>query len=113
MSAAAGLALIAALAIGIILVQARRIARERDRANSEAQTAQQVTGFLVGLFTVPDPSESRGNTLTAREVLDKGPQCELPSGEVVTQSVYKGWGGVSRAHASLRRMDSLERSSRR
>lgn len=71
-SAAAGLVLVVALAIGIILMQARRLARERDRANGEAQTAQQVTDFLIGLFTVPDPSEARGNTLTAREVLDKG-----------------------------------------
>ena len=53
-------------------VQARRIARERDRANSEAATATQVSDFLVGLFRVSDPSEARGNTLTAREILEKG-----------------------------------------
>jgi len=53
-------------------IQADRIARERDRANQEAETAQQVSSFLVGLFEVPDPSESKGNTITAREILDKG-----------------------------------------
>jgi serine/threonine protein kinase len=69
---AAGFVLVIALSIAVVLVQARRVARERDRANSEAEAAKQVTDFLVGLFTVPDPGESRGNALTAREVLDKG-----------------------------------------
>ena len=33
------------------------LARERDRANREAQVSQQVTDFLTGLFQVADPSE--------------------------------------------------------
>ena len=53
-------------------VQARRIAQARDRASREAAVATQVSDFLVGLFNVSDPSEARGNTLTAREILDKG-----------------------------------------
>ncbi len=53
-------------------VQAGRIARERDRANREATTALQVSDFVVGLFEVSDPSEARGNSVTAREILDAG-----------------------------------------
>ncbi|NIN70410.1 MAG: protein kinase, partial [Gemmatimonadetes bacterium] len=53
-------------------IQAARIAEERDRANSEAATAQQVSDFLVRLFEVSDPSEALGNTITAREILDRG-----------------------------------------
>ncbi len=53
-------------------IQARRIARERDRANQEAEAARQVSDFLTGLFKVSDPSEARGNSVTAREILDKG-----------------------------------------
>src|SRR5207247_10363738 len=60
-------------------LQAHRIARERDRANAEkdrangeAATSQQVSDFLVNLFHVADPSEARGNTITAREILDRG-----------------------------------------
>jgi serine/threonine protein kinase/Tfp pilus assembly protein PilF len=53
-------------------IQARRIARERDRANQEAETSRQVSEFLTGLFEVSDPSEARGNSVTAREILDKG-----------------------------------------
>ena len=44
-------------------IQAARIANERDRAN-------QVTQFLVKLFEVSNPNESKGNSVTARELLD-------------------------------------------
>ena len=53
-------------------IQARRIAHERDRANQEAEASRQVSDFLTGLFKVSDPSEARGNSITAREILDKG-----------------------------------------
>jgi len=46
-------------------VQANRIAREKNRA-------ERVSEFLVDLFKVSDPSEARGNKITAREILDKG-----------------------------------------
>jgi serine/threonine protein kinase len=52
-------------------VQAERIAKERDRANREAATSKRVTNFMTGIFKVSDPSEARGNTVTARELLDK------------------------------------------
>ena len=47
----------------MMTVQASRIAKERDRAN-------QVTEFLVKLFEVSNPGEARGNSVTARELLD-------------------------------------------
>jgi serine/threonine protein kinase/tetratricopeptide (TPR) repeat protein len=46
--------------------------KAEKRAREEAETAQRVSDFLVGLFEVSDPSEARGNTITAREILDKG-----------------------------------------
>ena len=51
---------------------AARIARERDRANQEAATAQAVTQSLVAMFEFADPGKSRGNVITARELLDQG-----------------------------------------
>lgn len=45
-------------------VQLRKIRRERDRVN-------RVTDFMTQMFKVVNPSEARGNTITAREVLDK------------------------------------------
>jgi serine/threonine-protein kinase len=49
-----------------------RLADERDRARLEAAKASEVASFLQGLFEVSDPSESRGETITARELLDQG-----------------------------------------
>ena len=53
-------------------VQSIRATRAEKRAREEAETAKQVSGFLVDLFKVSDPSEARGKTVTAREILDKG-----------------------------------------
>ena len=42
------------------------------RAEAEAETARQTTRFMLDLFKVSDPSEALGNSITAREILDKG-----------------------------------------
>jgi len=63
--------LVTALAV-TMTIQAFRISKERDRANHEAETAKQVSEFLEGLFKVSDPSEARGNSIKAREILDRG-----------------------------------------
>ena len=46
--------------------------QQRERAQAEAETARQTTRFMVDLFKVSDPSEALGNSITAREILDKG-----------------------------------------
>jgi serine/threonine protein kinase/Tfp pilus assembly protein PilF len=56
----------------VMTIQARRIAGERNRANLEAQTSKQVSDFLTGLFEISDPTNARGSTVTARELLDRG-----------------------------------------
>jgi len=45
---------------------------ERARAEIEAVTAQRTTDFVVGLFEVSDPSEARGQEITAAEILAAG-----------------------------------------
>jgi non-specific serine/threonine protein kinase/serine/threonine-protein kinase len=74
LAVAAAAAIVLTLLLGIAgttvgLVRAR--AAERA-AREEARTAQAVSDFLVGLFQVSDPGEARGNTITAREILDQG-----------------------------------------
>jgi serine/threonine-protein kinase len=69
--AVALLVLLVAFAI-TMAIQATRIARERDRANQKAATAEEVTRSLVGLFEIADPSEAKGSVITTREILDKG-----------------------------------------
>jgi eukaryotic-like serine/threonine-protein kinase len=56
----------------ITFIQAQRIAYERDIATAERTRAEQVSSFLVELFELSDPSRSRGNLVTARELLDIG-----------------------------------------
>jgi serine/threonine protein kinase len=45
-------------------IELRRITRERDRADRLAE-------FMTGIFKVSDPGEHVGNSVTAREILDK------------------------------------------
>ena len=58
-----------AMRIGI---EAERANREAQRASQEAEAARQVSQFLIDLFELSDPSKARGNTVTAREILDGG-----------------------------------------
>ncbi|MBK9966646.1 MAG: serine/threonine protein kinase [Holophagales bacterium] len=69
-AASCATALVALVAIGTTY-QAHRIRQEANRANREAVTAQRVSGFLVDLFRISEPGESRGSKVTARELLDK------------------------------------------
>jgi non-specific serine/threonine protein kinase/serine/threonine-protein kinase len=70
--AASAVAIMLVVLAASMTVQAVRISRERDRANREATAAKSVSDFLTGLFRVSDPSRARGNSITAREILDKG-----------------------------------------
>ncbi len=58
--------LVVLVAFGVVMtIQAGRIARE-------AAVAKQISDFLVGLFEVSDPTQTQGETITVREILDRG-----------------------------------------
>jgi len=88
---AASLAVVALAGFGVSMaVQAQRIAKERNRA-------ERVSEFLVELFKVSDPSEARGNAITAREILDKGAgkiEKELASEPLVQAQMMHTMGRV-------------------
>ena len=95
------------------LIQVRRITRERDRAN-------RVSDFMVGMFKVSDPNQARGNTVTAREILDKASddirnglatQPEVQSSLMYTMATtYVNLGLFSRAHSLAQTaLDTRER----
>jgi serine/threonine protein kinase len=109
-------------------VQSRRLARERDRAlaaenraMAEAETARRTADFMVGIFEVSDPSEARGNAVTAREVLDRG--AKRIEGEMKDQPavqatlmaalgrVYRSLGLYGTAEPLLRKSLDLKRRS--
>jgi non-specific serine/threonine protein kinase/serine/threonine-protein kinase len=78
--AVSGITLILLVAFAVAMaVQARRVAAERDvaatereRAERERDRAEQVSAFLVSLFQASDPDRAKGESLTARDLLDRG-----------------------------------------
>jgi tetratricopeptide (TPR) repeat protein/tRNA A-37 threonylcarbamoyl transferase component Bud32 len=78
-AAAAALAALA-LALGAVkytldLRQERDTAvRSRQEAERARHETEEVASFMVNVFAVSDPGQARGNTVTARELLDRGAQ---------------------------------------
>jgi tetratricopeptide (TPR) repeat protein len=105
--------LVTALAVAMT-IQAIRISRERDRANEEAETAKRVSGFLEGLFKVNDPSEARGMSITAREILDAGAQkieTDLKGQEAVQARLMVTMGTVYQDLGLPKKAEPLLRSA--
>jgi eukaryotic-like serine/threonine-protein kinase len=74
-----------------------RATRAERKAVEEAENTRQLSDFLLGLFRVSDPSEARGNSITAREILDKGAQKierELGDKPVIKAEMMRTIGGV-------------------
>jgi serine/threonine protein kinase/Tfp pilus assembly protein PilF len=95
-------------------VELRRITRERDRAD-------RITEFMTSMFKVSDPSEARGNSITAREILDKSSK-EIETGLAkdpemkarmlqVMGTVYEHLGLYSQGAAILRQAVDLDRAA--
>jgi non-specific serine/threonine protein kinase/serine/threonine-protein kinase len=93
-------------------LQLRRITRERDRAD-------RVTKFMTGMFKVSDPSQARGNSITAREILDKSsneidaalsndPELRAQMMDVMGE-VYGNLGLYARAQVLLTRAMDIRR----
>jgi serine/threonine protein kinase len=99
--AAASAATLLLVAFGVMqTIELRRITRERNRAD-------RVTKFMTGMFKVSNPSEARGNAVTAREILDKSskdidtglrkdPELQAQLMETMAQT-YAGLGLYGRA----------------
>ena len=109
---AAGLVLLLAGFTGMQSFQLRRITLERDRAN-------RVTDFMEGMFKVSDPSEARGNSITAREILEKAskdidkglakdPELQAQMMQVMGD-VYRELGLFSRAQLLFSRSAEIRR----
>jgi serine/threonine protein kinase/tetratricopeptide (TPR) repeat protein len=79
--------------------QSRRVSGALERAEKERAKAEKVSGFLVDLFKVSDPSEAKGNAVTAREMLDKGAakiETELKDQPEVRATLMDTMGNVYR-----------------
>ena len=65
----AGLVVTSGLAVAAYLARNEAI-EQRDLARVRTATAEQTVAFVKSMFEVADPSEARGSTITAREILD-------------------------------------------
>lgn len=95
----AGAAVAAALLIGAgaAFTGFVRATRANERAMREAATAEEVSNFLVGLFSVAEPDRARGEAITAREILDSGAvrlDRELAGQPAVQARLMRTIGGV-------------------
>jgi len=65
--------LIAVVALLVVSLWEGRTARfERDRARAEATKAGEINTFLASVFAGANPVQARGQTVTAKELLDRG-----------------------------------------
>ncbi len=56
----------------VALISRQEAIAQRDIARQKTLTAERTVDFVKSMFAVADPSEARGATITAREVLDRG-----------------------------------------
>ena len=79
---------VALLFVFTVAYQSRQTQLEAERANREAQVAQQISDFLVSVFEVSNPQRSAGDTITARELLDRG--AEQITGDAIEDPETRG-----------------------
>ena len=97
--------------IGSITFYTIQLAKQIDVATIERQKAEEVADFVLGLFEVSDPSNSKGEKISAKNLLDTGESrvdSELASQPVVQQKmwyvlgeIYYKLGDVERAEILL------------
>ena len=104
----AAFSILQALELRRITLERDRANRERDHATRERDRATRITDFMIGMFRVSDPGQASGNSVTAREILDKASK-DMGTGlakdpEVQSQmlqvmaSTYTNLGLYPRAH---------------
>jgi len=101
---------VVSLVAGFVESNRQRLRAENERARAEIALGESeaVTEFLVSVFNVSDPGEARGNTITAREILDNGAlriQRELSGQPLLRAKMMQAMGrvytglGLSRAES--------------
>lgn len=124
-AATVALVFTSALAVFAFISRAEAI-RQRDTAERKTMTAERTVAFVKSLFEVSDPSEARGRTVTAREILDRGARniraglndepavkAELGTtlGEVYAGlGLYRESGGLIRDMFAIRHNDPMTRT---
>ena len=100
------------------LMQARTARQQRDASVRERDRANRITDFMANSYKVSDPSEARGNSITAREILDRSSQqietnlASDPEAQAqmmfVMGEVYNSLGLLSQGRALVARAAELQ-----
>ncbi|MEM7349403.1 MAG: serine/threonine-protein kinase [Acidobacteriota bacterium] len=110
---------IASLSAVLLIAISLVALRQAQLANRGRLASEQLSELMVDLFEMPDPGEARGNTVTAREILDRG-AAKIPAelqGQPEVQAlflatigrVYKNLGLYQRAGEVLGEAVDLRR----
>lgn len=93
------LAVLAVVTVGGTITYTLGINEARRQAEQEAATAEEVIAYLTDVFRVSDPEESRGESVTARELLDRGAadiEAKFPDRPLIRARLQHVIGGVYR-----------------
>ncbi len=112
------LAIAATVIVALSLITATVISlRQANRANRQAERAETVKDFLVSVFNAVDPDENKGDSISARTLLDNGAarvERELASQPTLQAeltglfgNLYSAVGDAQRAEPLLKRAVAL------
>jgi serine/threonine-protein kinase len=112
------LAIAATVIVALSLITATAISlRQAHRASLQAERAETVKNFLVSVFNAVDPDENKGDTISARNLLDNGAarvERELASQPTLQAeltdlfgNLYSAVGDTQRAEPLLKRAVAL------
>ena len=116
--AVASVALTLVGAAAFSTLQARRALVERDRAEAKSRESEAVTSYLLGLFDATDPFQVPADSLSARDLLQRGvAQADQLRGEPEVQArmlettgrVYQRLGQYAEGQVLLERALALRR----
>jgi eukaryotic-like serine/threonine-protein kinase len=114
----AAAAMVAALLVGLVTFYTAQLTEQRDRAQTEADKAERVSEYLIGLFEAGDPYGPEAENLDVRRLLERGEQraAELEGNPAVKATmlnvlgrVYTQLSDYGRAEPLLQRALKLRR----
>jgi serine/threonine-protein kinase len=119
---AAGLVFVSLVTGAVATMWQAQVARTQAAiASDEAEKAQRVADLMVEIFRLSDPSQSLGETVTAREILDTGTERiqreftdqPLVQAQLLTRvaGVYGNLGLLDRGEALVRQAVALQEES--
>jgi serine/threonine-protein kinase len=88
---------VAALVFSLVLALGIGMAILAQRATREARASAQTTDFLVDLFNSSDPNQTKGESVTVRELLDRGAarlETQLKDDPSVQARLFDTVGGI-------------------